>query len=106
MIGILGEYDALPGLSQESGIAKEKQIPGKEYGHGCGHNLLGGGALILKEYIELNSLKGTIRYFGCPAEEGGAGKAFMLREGCFEGLDAVLYQKIKDHINIIQCNKK
>lgn len=94
VIGILGEYDALPGLSQKSGIAEERPIAEKECGHGCGHNLLGAGALaaavVLKDYMEKKGLPGTIKYFGCPGEEERSGKAYMVREGCFEGLSICL----------------
>lgn len=76
IIGILAEYDALPGLSQENLPYKKALIEG-EAGHGCGHNLFAGGslgaALAVKEVIEKNNLKGTIRLYGCPAEEDVAG---------------------------------
>src|SRR5690348_17996210 len=72
VIAILGEYDALPGLSQVAGIAEPRPIPGN--GHGCGHNLLGSAALLaataIKDYLAANGLKGRVRYYGCPAEEG------------------------------------
>lgn len=94
VVGFLGEYDALQDLSQESGVYEQKPIAGQNSGHGCGHHLLGAGslgaAIALKEYMEQTGLKGTIRYYGCPAEESGAGKAFMAREGCFDGLDFAL----------------
>src|SRR5690348_8472734 len=88
VIAILGEYDALPGLSQEAGVAEYRPIEGNGYGHGCGHNLLGSAALLaataVKDYIEANGIKGRVRYYGCPAEEGGAAKGFMVREGAFD----------------------
>ena len=91
VIGILAEYDALPNLSQEAGEAERKPIEGKRYGHGCGHSALGAGAvgaaLIVKEYLKETGVQGTVKIFGCPAEETGFGKCFMVREGCFEGLD-------------------
>ncbi|HEY4173071.1 MAG TPA: amidohydrolase, partial [Rhodopila sp.] len=78
VIAILGEYDALPGLSQEAGVAQEKPLPGAGFGHGCGHNLLGSASMLaataVKDYLETNGLKGRVRYYGCPAEEGGAAK--------------------------------
>jgi len=91
VLGFLGEYDALPGMSQEVGTAK-KAIEGQVFGHGCGHNLLGvahvGAVLGLKAEMEEKKLPGTIIYFGCPAEEVLTGKAFMARGGAFDGIDA------------------
>lgn len=92
-IGVLGEFDALSGLSQEAGIVEKKpEMPGA-CGHGCGHNLLGAGAaaaaLAVKAYLE-DGHAGTIVYYGCPGEEGGSGKAFMARGGAFRDLDAAL----------------
>lgn len=81
VIGFLGEYDALPGLGENGGA-----------GHGCGHNLLGtgaaGAAIVLSEYLEGRDLPGTVRFFGCPAEEAGAGKEILAREGVFSELSA------------------
>ena len=93
-IGILGEFDALSGLSQEAGVTSaEPVIPGGN-GHGCGHNLLGAGSLAaaaaVKNYLEKSGKAGTVIYYGCPGEEGGAGKAFMAREGLWRELDAAL----------------
>lgn len=91
VIGILAEYDALPGLSQEAGMAEHKPIEGAKYGHGCGHCTLGAGAvgaaLAVKAYLDASGKSGTVKLFGCPAEEFGFGKAFMARAGCFEGVD-------------------
>ena len=94
VIGILGEFDALSGLSQEAGSTEAKPlIPGGN-GHGCGHNLLGAGSLAaacaVKEWLEKTGRPGTVIFFGCPGEEGGAGKAFMAREGLWKKLDAAL----------------
>lgn len=94
VIGFLGEYDALPGLSQKAGgLAPEPVTPGG-HGHGCGHNLLGVGAaaaaLAARDYLRDHNLPGTIRYFGCPAEEGGGGKVIMRKAGAFEGVEAAL----------------
>ncbi|MEG2291688.1 MAG: M20 family metallopeptidase [Clostridium sp.] len=90
IIGVLGEYDALPGLSQKISAHKEYIIE-EGLGHGCGHNLLGtagvGAVIALKNIMKEEGLKGTIRYYGCPAEEGGAGKVAMGRVGCFKDLD-------------------
>ena len=91
VVGILAEYDALPGLSQVPGItSKEPLEPGKG-GHGCGHNLFGTGstaaALAVKVIMEKHDLNGTIKLFGCPAEETLAGKIYMAKAGVFDGLD-------------------
>jgi aminobenzoyl-glutamate utilization protein B len=93
VIGILAEYDALPGLSQDSKPFKRVLIEG-EAGHGCGHNLFGAGslgaALGLKEVMEKHGLKGTLKLFGCPAEEDVGGKLYMARDGLFDDLDVCL----------------
>ncbi|NLT40429.1 MAG: amidohydrolase [Clostridiales bacterium] len=94
VIGILGEYDALSGCSQKAGTAvKEELVPGGP-GHGCGHNMLGAGSLAaacaVKAYLEKKGGPGTVIYYGCPGEEGGAGKAFMARENVWRDLDAAL----------------
>ena len=94
VIGILGEYDALSGLSQvPCSTTKESLVPGGN-GHGCGHNLLGAGslgaAIALKEQIQAGNLHGTVVFYGCPGEEGCAGKTFMARDGMFRDLDAAL----------------
>lgn len=92
-LGILAEYDALPGLSQEANCTAPRAIDGRENGHGCGHNLFAGGsvaaALAVKSYIEKTG-KGCVTLFGCPAEEGGGGKVFMARAGLFRDIDAVV----------------
>lgn len=94
VIGYLGEYDALSGLSQNPGVAVRDPLVAGSNGHGCGHHLLGVGALAaavaLKRYMEEHKLPGAVKYYGCPGEEGGSGKAFMAREGVFEGLDAAI----------------
>jgi aminobenzoyl-glutamate utilization protein B len=94
-IGILGEYDALSGLSQVGGATEEKPAVGQNgNGHGCGHNLLGAGSLAaafaVKDYLERSGKPGTVVFYGCPGEEGGAGKAFMARDGLWRSLDAAL----------------
>ncbi len=93
IIGILGEYDALPGLSQKVSTKKEP-IKTNSPGHACGHNLLGvgslGAALAIKKAMKNNGVKGTIRYYGCPAEEILVGKVFMAKNGVFNDLDACL----------------
>lgn len=94
VVAILGEFDALPGLSQKPDCAHHDPIEPGMPGHGCGHHLLGCGAMAactaVKDYLQANHLPGTIRYYGCPAEEGGAGKGIMIREGLFEDVDIVL----------------
>jgi len=93
IIGVLGEYDALPGLSQKAQSTKEALEPGAP-GHGCGHNLLGtgalGAALAIKDLMAAGRLKGTIRFYGTPAEEAVGGKVYMVREGLFKDLDVCL----------------
>ncbi|KOF55750.1 amidohydrolase [Clostridium sp. DMHC 10] len=93
-IAILGEYDALFNMNQEAGIAKKKIVCAGKNGHGCGHNALGAGALAavvgVKDYMKKNNIEGTICYYGCPAEEGGSGKTFMVKEGFFNDVDLAL----------------
>jgi aminobenzoyl-glutamate utilization protein B len=90
VIGIIGEFDALPGISQKDLPKKEPLIKG-ENGHACGHNLFAagslGGALAIKKLISEGRIKGTVKFFGTPAEEGGGGKIYMIQAGAFNGLD-------------------
>lgn len=94
VIGILGEYDALSGLSQKQNVAIREPLAEGGNGHGCGHNLLGaaslGAAIAIKEAIEAGKLNGSVVFYGCPGEEGCAGKTFMARDGVFRDLDAAL----------------
>ncbi|MET0969371.1 MAG: M20 family metallopeptidase [Tardiphaga sp.] len=94
IIAILGEYDALPGLSQVAGIAEHKEVVPGGHGHGCGHNLLGSAAMLaataIKDWLAETGTPGRVRYYGCPAEEGGAAKSFMVRAGEFEGVDIAI----------------
>ncbi len=95
VIGLLGEFDALDGLSQQAASAERRAFSAENTcGHGCGHNLLGtaslGAALAIKEAIAAGELHGTVVFYGCPGEEGCAGKAFMARDGMFKDLDAAL----------------
>lgn len=94
VIAFLGEYDALPGLSQEAGVAEYSPMPGSGNGHGCGHNLLGSASMLaataMKDFLAEKKMAGRVRYYGCPAEEGGAAKAFMVREGAFEDVDIAI----------------
>lgn len=91
VIGILGEYDALFEMSQKEGVYEQEPEEKGQPGHGCGHNLLGAGALAgavaVKEYLKKTGIQGTVVYFGCPGEEGGSGKTFMVREKVFKGVD-------------------
>src|SRR5947207_4040209 len=93
VIGIMGEYDALPGLSQKAEPARAVIEPGAP-GHGCGHNLFGVGslaaAMAVKDLIASGKLHGTIKFFGTPAEEAVGGKLYMLREGVMNGVDVML----------------
>ena len=94
VIAILGEFDALPGLSQVAGLDEQKPLEPGGNGHGCGHNLLGAGALLaaaaVKDYLAEKRIAGRVRYYGCPAEEGGAAKTFMTRDGVFDDVDIAL----------------
>ncbi len=94
VIGLLAEYDALPGLSQEA-TPDKKPIAGKAAGHGCGHHLFGTASVAagieIKKLIEQKKLSGTVRVYGCPAEEGGSGKVYMVRAGLFDDVDVVIH---------------
>ncbi|MDX2048931.1 MAG: amidohydrolase [Chitinophagaceae bacterium] len=94
VIGILAEYDALPGLSQQA-LPEKKAVAGKDAGHGCGHHLFGTASVAagieIKKLIEEGKLKGTVKVFGCPAEEGGSGKVYMVRADLFNDVDAVIH---------------
>lgn len=93
VIALLGEYDALPGLSQKAGVIKDPARRGAA-GHGCGHNLLGvaaaGAAVAVKDAMAEGNLAGTVRFYGCPAEETLVGKVFMVRDGLFSDVDIAL----------------
>lgn len=94
VIGILGEYDALSGMSQEADVFEPKEREGTNCGHGCGHSQLGtgsvGAVLQIRDYLRESGNSGTVIFFGCPAEEGGSGKAYMARAGVFDPLDIAL----------------
>src|SRR6266850_3977666 len=94
VIAFLGEYDALPGLSQEAGVAEPRPLETGGHGHGCGHNLLGSAALLaataVKDWLAAHKMPGRVRYYGCPAEEGGAAKTFMVRSGAFDDADIAI----------------
>lgn len=93
VIGILGEFDALPGVAQMA-VPENKPIPGQVAGHACGHHLFGvasaASAIAIKDWLTANKKAGTIRFYGTPAEEGGSGKVYMVREGLFNDVDVVL----------------
>lgn len=94
VIGILAEFDALPGISQDSSAVKTT-VPTLSAGHGCGHHLFGVGsvaaAVSIKELLASGKIKGTVKLFGSPAEEGGGGKVYMVREGLFKDVDIALH---------------
>lgn len=94
VLGILAEYDALPGLSQQA-VAEKSPDPSRNAGHACGHHLFGvasvAAAIEMMETMKQTGLKGTIKVFGTPAEEGGSGKVYMVREGLFKSVDVVLH---------------
>ncbi len=101
VIAILGEFDALPGLSQDC-VPYRKPLVSGAPGHGCGHNLLGVAGLAacfaLKHALDAGDIQGTVRYYGCPAEEGGAAKAFMAKAGVFDDVDICITWH-PDHVN-------
>ncbi|SDR11202.1 aminobenzoyl-glutamate utilization protein B [Rhizobiales bacterium GAS113] len=94
VIAIMGEFDALPGLSQAAGIAEQRPLQQNGNGHGCGHNMLGSASLLaasaVKDWLAAQGVKGRVRYYGCPAEEGGSGKGFMVRAGAFDDVDVAI----------------
>ncbi|WP_116126843.1 amidohydrolase [Lewinella sp. IMCC34183] len=93
-IGLLGEFDALPGITQTDSPAREERND-VHAGHACGHHLFGTGsaaaAIAVKHWMETNKVGGTLRFYGCPAEEGGAGKVYLVRAGLFDDVDAVIH---------------
>jgi len=95
VIGILGEFDALPGLSQTADPQRTPRDDGNSYGHGCGHHLFGtasvSATIAIADQIRLGTFAGKVRFYGCPAEEGGSAKVFMVEAGLFNDCDAVLH---------------
>jgi aminobenzoyl-glutamate utilization protein B len=106
VIGILAEYDALPGITQEA-VPERKEAKGKNAGHACGHHVFGtasvAAGIALKKQLEANGWPGTVKVFGCPAEEGGSGKVYMTRDGVFNGVDVMLHWHPND-INTVILN--
>ena len=94
ILAFLGEFDALSSLQQEADCTERHPIAGKTNGHGCGHHLLGTASVVavdaLKTYMEENHMSGTIRYYGCPAEENAGGKAYLVRDGYFDDCDIAI----------------
>lgn len=94
VIAILGEFDALPGVSQDA-VPEKKERPGVGAGHACGHHLFGAGsaaaAVAVKDWLQASGRSGTVRFYGTPAEEGGSGKVYFVREGLFNDVDIVLH---------------
>jgi len=94
VIAVLAEYDALPGLSQQA-VPEKKAVEGRSSGHGCGHHLFGTASVAagveIKRQMQKNGWKGTVKVFGCPAEEGGSGKVYMVREGLFDDVDVAIH---------------
>ena len=105
VIGFLGEFDALPGLSQKAACPEHCELVPGAYGQGCGHNNLGAGALgaafILRDYLKETGKSGTVRFYGCPGEEYGSGKVFMARDGLFNDLDACLTWHPGDNNHVV-----
>lgn len=107
VIGVLGEYDALSGLNQESGALQCRPSPDSPglNGHGCGHHLLGAAshlaALAVHEHLRSRGMAGRVRFYGCPAEEGGSGKTFMARAGAFDSLDAAICWHPAGHTGVM-----
>jgi aminobenzoyl-glutamate utilization protein B len=99
VIGILAEFDALPGINQDA-VPERKPIEGKQAGHACGHHLFGtasvSAGIALADWLKRSGTKGTIRVYGTPAEEGGSGKVYMVRAGLFNDVDAVMHWHASD----------
>jgi aminobenzoyl-glutamate utilization protein B len=94
VIGLLAEFDALPGINQDA-VAERKPVEGKHSGHACGHHLFGtasvSAGIALADWLKKSGTPGTVRVYGTPAEEGGSGKVYMVRAGLFDGVDAVMH---------------
>ena len=107
VIAILAEYDALPGLAQEA-VPEKKEIAGKNAGHGCGHHLFGTASVAagieIKKLIEEKKFTGSIKVFGCPAEEGGSGKVYMVRAGLFNDVDVAIHWHPGDENSVLMTS--
>jgi len=103
VIVIMGEYDALPGVSQEA-VPEKKPRPGVNAGHACGHHLFGAGSaqavVAVKDWLKASGQPGTIRFYGTPAEEGGSGKVYMVRAGLFDDVDVAFHWHPADRNNV------
>ena len=108
VIAFLGEYDALPGLSQKGGATHYEPLENGGSGHGCGHNLLGTGAfaaaVAVKDYLEQHNQSATIRFYGCPAEENGSGKAYMAKAGIFDDVDIAISWHPGTFTSVMTCS--
>ncbi|MFV0491447.1 MAG: M20 family metallopeptidase [Pseudorhodobacter sp.] len=108
LIAFLGEYDALPGLSQKEGSNQHEPLEEQGNGHGCGHNLLGAASMLaatsVKQWLEEHDIPGRVRYYGCPAEEGGGAKAFMVRAGLFEDADIAISWHPENFCEVLPAN--
>ena len=100
VIGIMGEFDALPGISQAA-VPYAETLEGKPSGHACGHNLFGAGslgaALAVRDWLQDTGKPGTVRFYGTPAEEGGSGKVYLVRAGVFDDVDVALHWHPRDN---------
>lgn len=105
VVAIMAEFDALPGISQQADKTSPAPLPGVGAGHACGHNLLGagaiGGAIAVRQWMQATGFKGEIRVYGAPAEEGGDGKAYLVRQGLFKDVDAVLHWHPGDRNSVL-----
>ena len=108
VVGYMGEYDALPDLSQQADCVERRPLPGNTCGHGCGHHLLGTAAMAAaianKDFLQDSGLPGTVKYFGCPAEEGGGGKVLMNNAGLFDDCAAAISWHATDDNGIWSIN--
>lgn len=104
VIAFLGEYDALSNLSQVPETDEQEALAENGNGHGCGHHMLGtsamAAAISTRDYLKENNLEGTVRFYGCPGEEGGSGKTFMAREGVFDDVDTAICWHPWDHTSV------
>lgn len=106
VIAILGEFDALANLSQEAGAFEHRPLAEGHNGHGCGHNLLGSASMLaataLKDWLAETGTSGRVRYYGCPAEEGGAAKSFLVKAGAFDDVDIAISWHPSDFLEVVR----